>query len=101
MTPQRRRAEINKENSQHSTGPKTEAGKQRFSLNALRHGLTGQIVGMPTEDLRAYQSHLKSFTDEYGPDGFVFSETEINAPKRARKREHLAVEAYDHEYAAA
>jgi hypothetical protein len=63
------RAEINQANSQHSTGPKTEAGKQRSSLNALRHGLTGQIVVMPTEDLEAYQSHLKSFTDEYRPTG--------------------------------
>jgi hypothetical protein len=63
------RAEINRANSQHSTGPKTEAGKARSSLNALRHGLTGQIVVMPTEDLQAYQSHLESFTGEYHPQG--------------------------------
>jgi hypothetical protein len=63
------RVEINRENAQHSTGPRTEAGKQRSSLNALRHGLTGQIVVMPSEDLQAYQSHLKSFTDEYHPEG--------------------------------
>lgn len=63
------RIEINRANAQHSTGPKTEAGKQKSSLNALRHGLTGQIVVMPTEDLEAYQSHLESFTDEYDPKG--------------------------------
>jgi hypothetical protein len=63
------RAQINRANSQHSTGPKTAEGKQRSSLNALRHGLTGQIVVMPTEDLQAYQLHLKSFTDEYHPQG--------------------------------
>ena len=63
------RAEINRANSQHSTGPKTEAGKQRSSQNALRHGLTAQSVVLPTEDLRAYQSHLKSFTAEYHPRG--------------------------------
>ena len=63
------RVEINRANSQHSTGPKTHAGKKKSSLNALRHGLTGQIVVMPTEDLRAYQLHLKSFTDEYNPQG--------------------------------
>jgi hypothetical protein len=67
MTPTR--TEINQANSQHSTGPKTAAGKQRSSLNALRHGLTGQLVVMPTEDLHAYQAHLKSFTDEYHPEG--------------------------------
>src|SRR5580692_1374136 len=63
------RIKINRANSQHSTGPKTPDGKQRSSLNALRHGLTGQIVVMPTEDLHAYQLHLKSFTDEYNPKG--------------------------------
>jgi hypothetical protein len=63
------RAETNRENSKHSTGPKTKAGKKRSSLNALRHGLTGQIVVMPTEDLEVYQSHVKSFTDEYHPVG--------------------------------
>jgi hypothetical protein len=61
--------ETNRANSQHSTGPKTEAGKWRSSLNALRHGLTGQIVVMPTEDLACYRSHVKSFTDEYQPKG--------------------------------
>ena len=63
------RTEINRANSQHSTGPKTEAGKSRTSLNALRHGLTGQLIVMPTEDLQAYKLHLKSFTDEYHPEG--------------------------------
>src|SRR5277367_475618 len=63
------RRQINRANSQHSTGPKTAEGKKQSSLNALRHGLTGQIVVMPTEDLEAYQSHLKSFEDEYNPKG--------------------------------
>ncbi len=63
------RAEVNKKNAQHSTGPKTAAGKKQSSLNALRHGLTGQIVVMPSEDLEAYQSHLQSFSDEYAPKG--------------------------------
>ena len=67
MTPHR--IEINRANAQLSTGPKTETGKKKSSLHALRHGLTGQIVVMPTEDLQAYQSHLASFTDEYTPKG--------------------------------
>jgi hypothetical protein len=65
------RTEINRANAQHSTGPKTSEGKQKSSLNALRHGLTGQIVVMPTEDLQAYQHHLKSFTDELNPKGVI------------------------------
>jgi hypothetical protein len=63
------RTEINQANAQHSTGPRTEAGKQRSSLNALRHGLTGQIVVMPTEDMEAYQRHVQSFVNEYRPKG--------------------------------
>jgi hypothetical protein len=65
------RTEINRANAQHSTGPKTAEGKKQSSLNALRHGLTGQIVVMPTEDLAAYQQHLKSFTDELNPKGVI------------------------------
>src|ERR1700678_2168918 len=64
-----RRAATNRANSQHSTGPKTESGKQRSSQNALRHGLTSQIVVMPTEELEACQLHLKSFVEEYDPKG--------------------------------
>ena len=64
-----RRAAVNKANAQHSTGPRTEAGKQRTRLNALRHGLTGQTVVLPTEDHSAYQRHSQSFLDEYRPQG--------------------------------
>ncbi len=63
------RAQINQANAQHSTGPKSVEGKRKSSLNALRHGLTGQIVVMPTEDLQAYQRHLESFAGEYRPQG--------------------------------
>ena len=32
----------NRANARHSTGPRTESGKQRSSLNALRHGLSAR-----------------------------------------------------------
>ena len=63
------RAAINKANAQKSTGPRTAAGKQRSSLNAWRHGLTGQTVVLPSEDQSAYQRHSQSFLDEYRPKG--------------------------------
>ncbi len=68
MTP---RTRINRANAQHSTGPKSAEGKQRSSQNALRHGLTGQIVVMPGENLAAYQQHVKSFTDDLQPVGAI------------------------------
>ena len=63
------RAAANKMNAQKSTGPRTAAGKQRSSLNALRHALTGQVVVLPTEDYAAYQRHLQRFVDQFQPKG--------------------------------
>jgi hypothetical protein len=63
------RAQINRRNSRHSTGPITFEGKRRSSLNALRHGLTGQTIVMPAEDLEAYQAHVRAFMSEHQPQG--------------------------------
>jgi hypothetical protein len=59
----------NRANASHSTGPKTEAGKKRSSLNAYRHGLTGQTIILPAEDLHAYQAFTRTFFAEYKPVG--------------------------------
>jgi hypothetical protein len=63
------RATINRENAQHSTGPRTEEGKQRSALNGTRHGLTSQVIVMPSEDLAAYNALVKSYYDDYKPRG--------------------------------
>jgi hypothetical protein len=63
------RAEINRRNSQYSTGPITPEGKQRSALNALRHGLTSHVVVMSDEDHEAYDAHLRGFTSEHQPKG--------------------------------
>ena len=62
-----RRAATNRANSAHSTGPRTESGKQRSSLNALSHGLTARTAVLPTEDPDTYQRHIQQFLDEYKP----------------------------------
>jgi uncharacterized sporulation protein YeaH/YhbH (DUF444 family) len=61
------RAAINRANSQHSTGPRTEAGKQRSSQNALRHGVTARTPVLASEDQAAYESHCRKFENEYQP----------------------------------
>jgi hypothetical protein len=61
------RAAINLANAQKSTGPRTEAGKQRSKMNAFRHGLTGHTIVLPTEDHSAYERHSQSFLDQYHP----------------------------------
>jgi hypothetical protein len=50
-----------------STGPRTPAGKQRSSLNALRHGLTAAFPVLASEDQAAYDAHRRGFFDEYQP----------------------------------
>ncbi len=50
----RDRAAINRENAQHSTGPKTPEGKANVKLNAIRHGACAQQIVFPGEDLEAY-----------------------------------------------
>ena len=64
-----RRADVNRANAAHSTGPRTPAGKQRSSLNALRHGLTGHVIVLPSEDHAAYQHHTRRFFDDLQPKG--------------------------------
>src|ERR1700728_2916946 len=61
------RAAINRRNSRHSTGPRTDSGKQRSSLNALRHGLTAASAVLPGEDQAAFDTHRRGFFDEYKP----------------------------------
>jgi hypothetical protein len=65
------RAAINRRNGALSTGPRTEEGKRRASLNAPRHGLTGQTVVLPEDDLAAYQKHCAQFHAEFKPQGLL------------------------------
>ena len=57
----------NPANAQSSTGPRSEEGKKRSSLNALKTGLTGRTVLMPGDDAQAYQDHVCRFIDEFEP----------------------------------
>ena len=59
--------EANRLNAQLSSGPKTELGKARVALNALRHGLTGQVAMMTPEDREAFESHLAEYLKIHKP----------------------------------
>jgi hypothetical protein len=63
--------ESNRRNALLSTGPRSDAGKNRSSLNALRHGLTARIVVLPTEDLLAYQVFSADFFASLAPETFA------------------------------
>src|ERR1700760_3230599 len=63
------RTAANQANAQLSTGPKTEAGKKKSSLNAVSTGLTGRTVLLPTDDADRYRDHVAAFFDELEPIG--------------------------------
>src|ERR1700749_173109 len=52
----------------HSTGPRTQEGKQRSALNALRHGLTGRTIVMPYEDMDQYHIFCKRLLHTLAPE---------------------------------
>src|SRR5580693_4492774 len=64
-----KQTEANRANSQHSSGPKTEAGRERSRSNALRHGLTGQVTTMTEEDRAAHDKFSKALIADLAPQG--------------------------------
>jgi hypothetical protein len=51
------------------TKPKTETGKQRASLNAYKHGLTGQIHVFTPEEHTAFEKHCQAILEALAPVG--------------------------------
>jgi hypothetical protein len=69
-TPEINRAEINRNNAHHTTGPQPEAGIRKSCVGAMCYTLgTEQLVVMPEEDRELYHVHLQTFRDEYQPHG--------------------------------
>ena len=44
-------------------------GKRQASLNAMRHGITGCVVVLPSEDLNAYQAFCTELMKHLAPQG--------------------------------
>src|SRR5580700_1588426 len=61
--------DANRRNALLSTGAKTEAGRNRSRMNALRHGLTGQVTTMTDEDRAAHDQFSKALMKDLAPDG--------------------------------
>jgi hypothetical protein len=58
----------NRANAQLSTGPTSSEGKAKVSHNALKTGLTGRTVLLPTEDVAAYQAHIERILKQFNPE---------------------------------
>jgi hypothetical protein len=59
----------NRANAQLSTGPKSEAGRRRSSMNARRHNLTGQVTAMTEEDRTAHDAFAEALIKAMAPEG--------------------------------
>jgi hypothetical protein len=59
----------NQANAQYSTGAKTQEGKAISSRNALKTGLTGHTILLPTDDAQLYEEHLLGYADLFEPEG--------------------------------
>ncbi len=87
------KAAQNRLNAKNSTGPKSEQGKRRSSLNALRHGFTSHVVVMPYEDLDAFKAFEARCHEMYAPIGDLEKEaTQSLSELRWRMRRVGALE---------
>lgn len=74
----------NRANAQKSTGPKTEAGKARSRLNALKHGKRSKTVAapvLPQEDAAELGRRIQDWIDSYQPVGAVETDLVTRAAK--------------------
>ena len=61
--------QANRNNARLSTGPRTEQGRNRSRMNALRHGLTGQVTTMTDEDRAAHEQFSQALIHSLAPEG--------------------------------
>ncbi len=57
----------NQANAQLSTGPTSDTGKSKSSLNAVKTGLTGRTVLLPGDDAALYETHVSGFLKRFEP----------------------------------
>jgi hypothetical protein len=64
----------NQQNANHSTGPRSEAGKRRSRRNAIRHGLTAETVIDTLEDSADYRAFERAIRSDYSPQTAIESQ---------------------------
>ena len=59
--------EANRANAQFSTGPSSPAGKLKISHNAVKTGLTGRTILLPSDDVAAYENFTAITYNKFQP----------------------------------
>ena len=60
-------SQIDRERAKKAASGKTEEGKKKSALNAMRHGLTGATFIMNDEDRAAWEAFSKPLIDSLKP----------------------------------
>ena len=82
----------NRRNAESSTGPRTDDGKNVSKLNALKHGLTGNVAVLPTEDPQEYARFRGPLLESLAPVGALevrLAEEIIEGSWRLRRAANL------------
>src|SRR5580698_10793270 len=61
--------DANRRNALLSTGATTAAGHNHSRMNAVRHGLTGQVTTMTDEDRAAHDQFSSALLKDLAPEG--------------------------------
>ncbi len=82
----------NRVNARKSTGPRTAAGKERASQNAVKHGLLAQEAVIAGEDPEEFEIYRQGMLEDLGPAGPVeamLAERVVGLSWRLRRAERL------------
>jgi hypothetical protein len=99
----------NRANASHSTGPRTEAGKAKVRLNALKHGFRAEDLVLPTEDPAQFEAFRQAWHDDWKPcnqtrfqlveqlvaDSWRLRRCVRVETTRLRSRAHMAINAHN------
>ncbi len=66
-------AEANRRNALRSTGPRTEEGRERAKMNALKHGLAAKTVIVSAEHANDYEAFRDAMFEDLAPVGALES----------------------------
>ena len=62
-----RKKKASRENGKKSHGPKTESGKQRSAINAVKHGMLASLSTLKIEDPDGFQDTMGDFNRRFQP----------------------------------
>lgn len=61
--------QANQQNAQNSTGPRTVAGKNKSSMNAIKHGLFAKNAVLEYEDKSEFETMVRRLKEDWEPEG--------------------------------